>query len=155
MTGDVTQLILKDIVQQLRAFCSFAASSGLCSQYFQSKILILGAVCCWSMWHVGFLLNETLHVPLEFDKDCSTCRLNPIILHNALGVALMCKRVISLWDSSPIYLLLTFTTLVLSPATVPAVRVLVFLGAATLSRWEGQMQYSWLQYGFRYRDEEF
>lgn len=39
--------------------------------------------------------------------------LNAVILHNALGVALMCKRVVSLWDSSPVYVLLTFTLLVL------------------------------------------
>lgn len=74
MTGDVTQLILKDIVQQLLAFCSFAASLGLFSQYFSIKntdprsSLLLKHVAC-----VGFLFNETLHVPLESDKDCSRC----------------------------------------------------------------------------------
>lgn len=54
--------------------------------------------------------------------------LNAVILHNALGVALMCKRVVSLWDSSPVYVLLTVTLLVLSPAAVPAVRVSACLG---------------------------
>lgn len=70
-TGDVTQLILKDIVQQLFAFFSFAASSGF-SQYFSIQntdpwsSLLLKRVA-----HVGFLFNETLPVPLQFDKDCS------------------------------------------------------------------------------------
>lgn len=73
MTSDLTQLILKDIAPQLLVLCSFAASSGF-SQYFSIQdidprsSLVLKHVAC-----VGFLFNETLHVPLEFDKDCSRC----------------------------------------------------------------------------------
>ena len=148
-TGHITQLILMAIAQQLLAFCSFTASSRLFPQakFFNSRSsLLLKHVAC-----VGFLLSETLHAPLDFDKDCSCvfC-LNPVILHNTLGVAVMCKRVVSVWDSSPVYCLLAFTLLVLAPATVSAVRVPECLGAAALSRWEGQTQCSWLQYSFSY-----
>lgn len=74
MTGDVTQLISKHIVQQLLAFGSFAASSELFSHYFSTQninprsSLLLKHVAC-----LGFLFNEILHVPLEFDKDCCRC----------------------------------------------------------------------------------
>lgn len=104
------------------------------------KVLILGAVCCWSMH--GFLLNETLHVPFESDEDCSWCWLwilSACIMHLEL---LRCARELFLSGTLP---QLTFTLLVLSPATL---RCLCASGQC-FSR------YSWLQCDFSYHGKNF
>lgn len=95
MTGDVTQLV----GSKGHSFPQFWHFVPLHLSIFEFKILILGAVCCWSMH--GFLLSETLHVPLELDEDCSWCWvwiLSSCIMHWEL---LRCTRELCLSGTLP------------------------------------------------------
>lgn len=95
MTGDVTQLV----GSKGHSFPQFWHFVPLHLSIFEFKILILGAVCSWSMH--GFLLSETLHVPLELDEDCSWCWvwiLSSYIMHWEL---LRCTRELCLSGTLP------------------------------------------------------
>lgn len=76
----------------------------------------------------------------------SVLGLNPVILHNALGLAPMCKRVVPFWDSSSGFCWHFHSW----SCSQPLSGVCVPWGS-TLSGWEGQIQYYWPQCDFSYQ----